>query len=237
MSRCNATQAMASRLFTRPRAAAVMAALGLIMVGSACSSAADTSPAAETADDVAGAQEDDSTAVSPVESAAFDVLELEDIGGGRVNARIVPDQQPSAAAIEAAVPLIIEMLRDVSPYSGATAFLYDRAEYANSVLTLGLIEDAAGRRWVDAFGAPVGDYDGHELDVVIYGRDWSQQPTPQEAERYSAYDMATLALEEQAVTRADFDTLEQAAEELGVAVEEIQAGIDAVISWQFSGTP
>lgn len=89
--------------------------------------------------------------------------------------------------------------------------------------------------WVDAFGAPVGDYDGHELDVVIYERYWTQQPTPQEAERYSAYDMATFALEAQAVTDADFDTLEQdaieqAADELGVSVEDIQASIDAVIS-------
>lgn len=163
------------------------------------------------------------------------MLELEDIGGGLVNARIVLDQQPSAAAIEAAVPLIIERLRDVAPYSGATAFLYDRAEYANSVFTLGLIEDAPGGRWVDAFGAPVGDYDGHELDVVIYERYWTQQPTAQEAERYSAYDMATFALEAQAVTDADFDTLEQdaieqAADELGVSVEDIQASIDAVIS-------
>lgn len=42
MSRSNATQAMARRLFTRPHAAAAMAVLGLIMVASACSSAEDT---------------------------------------------------------------------------------------------------------------------------------------------------------------------------------------------------
>ena len=234
MSHSNATQATARRLFTRPHAAAAMAVLGLIMVGSSCSSAEDSSPAANTA-----------------EAAAFDLLELEDIGGGRVNARIVLDQQPSAAAIEAAVPLIIVMLQDVAPYSGATAFLYDRAEYANSVFTLGLIEDAPGGRWADAFGAPVGNYDGHELDVVIYERDWSQQPTPEEAAWYAAYDTASFALEERAVTDGDFDVeqpgiaqqdaleqaaIEQAAEELGVSVEDVQAAVDAVISWQFSGT-
>jgi hypothetical protein len=172
-----------------------------------------------------------------VEPIAYQVTELDEIGGDRLNARVVVEGEPTQDEIAAAALAIMNDLRDSNPYSGLTIFLYDRVEFTQGAFTLGRLEDAPGGDWSAAFDAPPGQYDAHEQSVDAREKDWSQAPTDAEVELFAAWDDRYWELEEDPDVPFE-DQEDQAfadvAESFGISEDEVRDAVDDVSSWSAS---
>lgn len=235
---------------TTNRVLAAFSTAALLLAG--CDDASDTARDEPDVDvettDEPGDAGDEADGVDDDQAAAgdttpFDVVAVEDIGGGRINARVVIEGQPDAASIEATAHTVIQQLRERQPYSGATAFLYDHEAFIEGAFTLGRIEDAPGGEWQAAHGAPVGDYSNHEQTVEAYEKNWDAQPTDQEARLYAAWSEVYFELEEEAFAadpmadpaETEQEAFQQVASDEAVDAATVEEAVTAVSAWRFDG--
>jgi hypothetical protein len=194
-------------------------------------------------DPVDEAPSDDETAKPASDFADYEVVAVEDVSGGRYTWRVVVDGQPSGNELRATADAIIADAREDTPYSGLVVFLYDHELLTQDVMTLGRVDDAPGGDWPSAHGAPVGEYDGHDVTYQLYDKHWTLQPTEEEVQLRATWHDRAGELEEEAFAKGenpDFEDLERRAAEDAAArhdttADEVMDAVSDVLTWQFDG--